>query len=103
MEKIGYVYLTTNLVNGKQYVGQHLAAKFDNGYKGSGIAVGHAFNKYGWDNFRCEIICWCTTQKQLDVCENNYIKLLNTMFPNGYNLRGGGAHGKHGKESRKKC
>ena len=34
MEKIGYVYLTTNLVNGKQYVGQHLSAKFDKRYKG---------------------------------------------------------------------
>lgn len=99
MEKIGYIYLTTNLVNGKQYVGQHLSDGFDKYYKGSGNAIKNAFNKYGWDNFKCEIICWCSTQTQLNEAEDNYIKLLDTMYPNGYNLKGGGANGKHSKES----
>ncbi len=102
MEKIGYVYLTTNLVNGKQYVGQHLSAKFDKRYKGSGHAITNAINKYGWDNFKCEVICWCSTQTQLNEAEDNYIRLLNTMKPNGYNLRGGGSKGRFSKETRKK-
>lgn len=99
MKGIGYIYLTTNLVNGKRYVGQHLATEFDTKYKGSGTAMKNAFNKYGWDNFDCKIICWCTTQSQLDACEDNYISLLNTISPNGYNLKRGGSHGKHHKES----
>lgn len=102
MEKIGYVYLTTNLVNGKMYVGQHLSEGFDVKYKGSGTAVNRAFKKYGWDNFKCEVICWCSTQTQLNEAEDNYIRLLNTMSPNGYNLRGGGSKGKPCKESCKK-
>lgn len=101
MEKIGYVYLTTNIVNGKCYVGQHLATEFDTKYKGSGTYIMRAFNKYGWKNFKCEIICWCTTQSQLDACEDNYISLLNTISPNGYNLKGGGANGKLSEEARK--
>ena len=102
MEKIGYVYLTTNLVNGKQYVGQHLHDGFDVKYKGSGHYIKKAFDKYGWDNFDCKVICWCSTQTQLDEAEDNYIKLLGTMYPNGYNLKGGGSHGKTHKETRKK-
>lgn len=101
-DKIGYVYLTTNLLNGKQYVGQHLHDGFDKGYKGSGIAITNAINKYGWDNFKCEVLCWCGTQTQLNEAEDNYIKLLGTMSPNGYNLKGGGSKGKPCKESRVK-
>ena len=99
-EKIGYVYLTTNLVNGKQYVGQHLHDGFDDKYKGSGMAITNAINKYGWNNFDCKVICWCTTQTQLNEAEDNYIKLLDTMYPNGYNLRGGGAKGRFSVEGR---
>lgn len=101
MEKIGYVYLTTNLVNGKQYVGQHLSDSFDKGYKGSGVYIKRAFNKYGWNNFDCKVICWCSTQTQLNEAEDNYIKLIGTMSPNGYNLKGGGANGRNSAEARK--
>ena len=101
MKGIGYIYLTTNLVNGKRYVGQHLATEFDTKYKGSGTYIKNALNKYGWDNFSCEIICWCATQIQLNEAEDNYIKLLDTMYPKGYNLKGGGANGKHSEEARK--
>lgn len=98
---IGYVYLTTNLVNGKQYVGQHLSDGFDEKYKGSGTYIKNALNKYGWDNFTCEVLQWCSTQIQLDVVEDNCIKLYNTMYPNGYNLMGGGNGGDKSKEARK--
>ena len=103
MEKIGYVYLTTNLVNGKKYVGQHLHDGFDKYYKGSGTYIKRALDKYGWDNFDCKVICWCSTQTQLNEAEDNYIKLLNTMVPKGYNLKGGGANGRYSEEARKNC
>lgn len=103
MEKIGYVYLTTNLVNGKQYVGQHLATKFDKRYKGSGTALKYAFEKYGWDNFKCEVICWCSTQEELNYREQCEIVFYSTFSPNGYNLKYGGSNGKWRDESRKKA
>ena len=103
MKEIGYIYLTTNLVNGKRYVGQHLSDCFDTTYKGSGTYIKRAIDKYGWNNFSCEVICWCSTQTQLNEAEDNYIRLLDTMSPNGYNLKGGGANGKYSKEAKKNC
>lgn len=99
---IGYVYLTTNLVNGKQYVGQHLATEFDKSYKGSGHLFLKALSKYGWDNFKCEIICWCNNQEELDYREQCEIAFHCCFSPNGYNLKYGGNHGKHSNETRKK-
>jgi len=49
----GYIYKTTNIVNGRQYIGQHMSELFDENYKGSGKALLEAINKYGWDNFTC--------------------------------------------------
>ena len=32
----GYIYITTNLINGMKYIGKHKASMFDPAYKGSG-------------------------------------------------------------------
>lgn len=33
---LGYIYKTTNLANGKLYIGQHKSAQYDSEYFGSG-------------------------------------------------------------------
>lgn len=43
----GYVYKTTNIINGKMYIGQHKSEKFDESYKGSGVILTKALEKYG--------------------------------------------------------
>lgn len=44
----GYIYKTTNLLNGKIYVGQHKAEKFEpDKYLGSGTIFLEALQKYG--------------------------------------------------------
>ena len=43
---IGYIYLTTNLVNGRVYVGQHKREYFNDKYYGSGIATEYNFIKH---------------------------------------------------------
>lgn len=53
---IGYVYLTTNLINGKKYIGMHKKDYFDENYKGSGKILWYAINKYGWENFKTEVL-----------------------------------------------
>ena len=47
----GFIYITTNMVNGMRYLGQK---KFDRGWKnylGSGAVLRKAINKYGKENF----------------------------------------------------
>lgn len=90
MQYIGYIYLTTNLVNGKQYVGQHQSKEYDPYYKGSGTALKLAFDKYGLENFKCEILCWCKTIKELNYREQCEIVFHSTFAPNGYNINYGG-------------
>lgn len=88
----GRIYLITNLVNGKQYVGQttsSLKLRFnrhfwDSKYKKTYIAK--AINKYNKNNFRIEEIDIAYNQTQLNIVEAVYISWFNTLAPNGYNL-----------------
>jgi predicted DNA-binding transcriptional regulator AlpA len=52
---MGIVYLTTNLVNGKKYIGSHHSSNDD--YLGSGVLISKAIKKYGKSNFE-RIILW---------------------------------------------
>jgi hypothetical protein len=54
------IYKTTNLVNGKIYVGQHYTSA-DDGYLGSGLKIIRAIKKYGKENFFRETIEFCTS------------------------------------------
>ena len=49
-----YIYLTTNLINGKKYIGKHFGAICDS-YLGSGTLLQRAIAKYGKENFKKEI------------------------------------------------
>lgn len=61
----GFIYITTNHINGKKYIGQKNYDK--NGrwkeYLGSGIILKQAIQKYGVDNFSKEIIEECETKR----------------------------------------
>jgi hypothetical protein len=80
-----HIYLTTNLVNGKIYIGQH-NGKISS-YKGSGVALKRAFKKYGKDNFTCEIIQICANQETTDKAEEFWIRWYDSTNPKiGYNI-----------------
>lgn len=89
----GYIYKTTNLIDNKIYVGQHKVSndQFDSTYFGSGKILLEAIDKYGIDNFRCEVIEWCDTFKELNEKEIFWIKELHATERNiGYNICTGG-------------
>ena len=58
------VYLTTNLVNNKTYVGKHrvVGDLFDDEYIGSGSIMLSAIKKYGKNNFKKDILAICIMQ-----------------------------------------
>ena len=51
----GYIYLTTNLINNKIYIGQH-KGKFNARYLGSGLHIKRSIKKYNRENFKVELL-----------------------------------------------
>ena len=92
------IYCITNLINGKQYVGQsiHIHTRINQHFNYHGISHGSiidkAILKYGKDNFQFKILEECPIE-ELNSKEIYYIKLYNTIAPNGYNVTTGGENG----------
>ena len=51
MKKFNYIYLITNTLNNKIYVGKHSTDNLDDGYMGSGKIIIRAIKKYNKENF----------------------------------------------------
>lgn len=88
------IYKTTNLVNGKIYVGRQL---HDNpNYIGSGKIMQRAIEKYGRVNFKKEILEVCSSVAELNTKEQFWIHQLNSTDKDiGYNIMTGGQGGNH--------
>jgi hypothetical protein len=86
----GYVYKTTNNINGWFYIGQHKSHCFDKKYKGSGVILKQAFDEYGWDNFTTKILATAWSAEELNKKEKDYI-YYHKKLPNCYNVAKGGA------------
>lgn len=88
------IYLITNLVNNKKYVGftsQNPPNKRWNCHiNGSGITVSNAIQKYDKENFKFEVILQGWDREHVLSMETYFIKEFNTLSPNGYNLTTGG-------------
>ena len=84
------IYKTTNLVNGKIYIGQDSKNNAD--YLGSGLILSRAINKYGIENFKKTVIETCDTKKELNECEIYWIDKLSATTI-GYNIALGGSDG----------
>ena len=63
------IYKTTNLVNGKYYVGKHKTKNRDDDYLGSGKLLRAAIAKYGRENFIREIILECSSEEEMNLAE----------------------------------
>lgn len=89
------VYLYTNLVNNKKYIGQaiNLRKRFADHYKNysSKIFIDREIDKYGLENFEFKVLEITDDPMKLEFLEMYYIKKYSTMYPNGYNFKDGGA------------
>jgi hypothetical protein len=95
--------MTTNLVNGKKYIGRH--SKEDANYLGSGRLLKQAIAKYGRENFSKQIIEECQTIEQLRECEYYWIAFHDAVNSSEfYNMSwktgGFGVGDKHSLETR---
>lgn len=89
---IGYIYITTNLINGKQYIGKRQKKKFEPNYLGSGIHLKSAIVLYGKENFKVEILHKCAKNESLDDLEKHYIEKYDAVSnDNFYNIALGGS------------
>ena len=77
----GFIYITTNHINGKQYIGQRKYDKKEKwkNYLGSGIILTRAIEKYGKENFSKKIIEECETKEQLNQKEKYWISYYNAV------------------------
>jgi group I intron endonuclease len=121
-ERYCEIYKITNLSNGKIYVGQtvshilnhkryrpyghegrfrcHVSEAFST-KKNQSHYLNNAIRKYGVINFVVELIECCEINDS-DEREIHYIKELNSLYPNGYNLKNGGSVFTHSDESKKR-
>jgi hypothetical protein len=92
MKHFNYIYITTNIINGKQYIGDHSTNNLDDGYLGSGELIHKAIKKYGKQNFKKEILEQFNTKKEAFDAQEKYINQFNTLQPMGYNISPRGGH-----------
>jgi group I intron endonuclease len=91
------VYLITNKVNGKQYVGQTTKTlgerwsghKFESRRR-KRYPLHRAIAKHGQRKFTVQTLRTCASKEELNLVEMLYIALFDTMSPAGYNLTPGG-------------
>lgn len=86
--KYKFIYKTTNNINGKIYIGQHITDRLSDGYKGSGIVIEQAFKKYGKHNFKMDILEFYEgdSKEEFNNLERSYIEKFDSINPEiGYN------------------
>jgi hypothetical protein len=100
-KKYHFTYKTTNLINGRYYLGMHSTNRLDDGYLGSGKRLYYEISKYGRDNFKLEILKYFNTREELVEAEKILIREQDIDSQNCLNIRPGGSGG-FSKEIREK-
>jgi group I intron endonuclease len=100
---MGIIYILTNNINNKHYVGQttqEFKIRFRQ-HQHSNSYIGKAISKYGSDNFD-KLLLENIPDEELDYWETYYIQKCNSISPNGYNFESGGNKNKHHHEETKR-
>ena len=86
-----YIYIITNLINGKMYIGQTVEPRkrWSKHCSNKRQVIDKAIDKYSKECFSFEIIEECNLKK-VDSREKYWIKKYNTFKGRGYNLTIGG-------------
>jgi len=99
LDPYGFIYITTNMINGKKYIGQSTFNKNKKWkvYLGSGKILAQAINKYGKENFNKEIVAITYSQEDSNKLEIEFIENHNAVQSHDYyNIALGGYSGSTG-------
>lgn len=106
----GFIYKATS-PSGKSYIGQTISKiehrwrehiyDAETEYKNRCKVLNNAIRKYGPYEFQLTCLEECA-RELLDEKEAYYIKLYDTMQPNGYNIKQGGSSHRHTEETKRK-
>lgn len=88
-----FVYETTNIVNGKKYIGKHSTTNINDGYIGSGTIIRKSIKKYGKLNFTRKILKLCNSFDEAYDYESLLITPEICNDRNYYNVMEGGRGG----------
>lgn len=112
MNKQSGIYSITNMLSGKQYIGQSKDLRYrfkrhldvvNKNKKQHCFHIHNAMKKYGVENFRFDVIVYVEGKEMLDLLETRIIEAYNTLAPGGYNLDTGGTNNrKYSSYKRKK-
>lgn len=104
-KKYHFVYQTTNIINGKSYIGVHSTSNLNDGYLGCGFYRGYnvskhkgkrglkgAIAKYGVDNFYMSPIEFFNTPEEAYKEEKRLVNKYWVMSDSNYNLATGGVY-----------
>jgi len=89
-KKYHFIYKTTNLLNGKYYIGMHSTNNLKDGYLGSGNHIRRAIKKYGKENFKSEILEFLENRSKLAQREEVIVTVDLIKDPQCMNLQTGG-------------
>jgi hypothetical protein len=115
-ENCGEVYMITNVLNSKKYIGQTKCIISSRKYGAKTRWSVHKYRalknnddcnffynsirKNGLENFEMEVLKHCKLD-ELDYYEKMFIKEYNTLYPSGYNIENGGKLNKKLNDSTK--
>jgi group I intron endonuclease len=100
-KKYHYIYKTTNLINGKFYVGMHSTNNLKDGYLGSGKKLRYSIRKYGTENFKIEYLEFFDNRIDLANREKELVTEDLLKDPMCMNLKSGGDGGCAGEAAMK--
>lgn len=92
-KKHHFIYKTTNLLNGKFYVGMHSTDNLEDGYFGSGKILNYSVSKYGLENHQIEILEFLPSREELKKRESEVVNEELLKHPLCMNLKFGGEGG----------
>lgn len=87
------IYETTNLLDGKKYIGKHATTDPNDDYLGSGIRLNRAIKKYGKENFQKKVLFVLETEEEMTLKEMELVNDEVVADPNYYNIAYGGQGG----------